>query len=296
MKIKKGLIRLAYDFADKMSRKNIGAFAASTAFFFFLSLIPILILLSSLLPYTHLREIDLINAVTALTPDIADGMVTQTIQEAYEKSGGILSVSIIVTIWSAAKGMLAFINGMNAIYEVEEHRNYFYLRFIASVYTVAMMILVVMMLLLLVFGGIFRRFLDASFPKLHFLTLILLHSRVLIVIALAILLFALIYTYIPSIKQKFLYQLPGAVFSAVAWGIFSFFFSLFVTHVQSYSAYYGSLATLVITMFWLYCCVYILMIGGHINCYFHPAVKVLYTEYHHNRVRRQIDRKIGREH
>ena len=234
METKKGLTRLAFDFADKMARKNIGAFAASTAFFFFLSLIPILVLLSSLLPYTHLREIDLINAITALTPDIADGMVTQIIQEAYEKSGGILSVSIIVTIWSAAKGMLALINGMNAIYEVEEHRNYFYLRFIASIYTAAMMVLVVLMLLLLVFGGIFRRFLDASFPELHFLTLILIHSRVLIVIALAILLFALIYAYIPSIRQKFLYQLPGAVFSAVAWGIFSF---LYLSHTCNPTAH-----------------------------------------------------------
>ena len=295
MKAKKGLTRLALDFADKMSMKNIGAFASSTAFFFFLSLIPILVLLSSLIPYTNVREIDLVNAIVRFVPGVAKDMLTKIIDESYRKSSGLLSLSAVVTIWSAAKGMLALIRGMNAVYEVQERRNYFYLRFIASLYTIALMLLVVLMLVLFVFGEILRRFLEASFPRLHFLTALLLHSRILIVMVLAVFLFTLIYTYIPSVKQKFIYQIPGALFSAIAWGIFSLFFSLFVNHVGSYSAYYGSLAALVITMFWLYCCIYILMIGGHINCYFHPAVKVLYSEYHHNRIRKKLDRKIGRE-
>ena len=38
-----------------------------------------------------------------------------------------------------------------------------------------------------------------------------------------------------------------------------------------------------------------IIICGHINCYFHPVVKVLYSEYHHNRIRKKLDRKIGRE-
>lgn len=54
------LTKMVKDFSTKMQKKNIQAFAASTAFFLILSLIPLLIMLSSLLPYTKLTEADLL--------------------------------------------------------------------------------------------------------------------------------------------------------------------------------------------------------------------------------------------
>ena len=47
--------------------------------------------------------------------------------------------------------------------------------------------------------------------------------------------------------------------------IFSKVFSLFMSHGSIYSTYYGSLATIVIFMLWMYGCFYILLIGGYIN-------------------------------
>lgn len=62
------LILLGRDFSTKMKRKNISAFAASTAFFIFLSLVPMLIVLSTILPYTPLTEENLITAVGEVIP------------------------------------------------------------------------------------------------------------------------------------------------------------------------------------------------------------------------------------
>ena len=42
-----------------MSRANVNAYAASTAFFLFLSLIPMVMLICSIIPYTPLKESDL---------------------------------------------------------------------------------------------------------------------------------------------------------------------------------------------------------------------------------------------
>ena len=53
------LLFIGYDFGKHMGRKNISAYAASTAFFIFLSLIPALMLLCSLLPYTPITEANL---------------------------------------------------------------------------------------------------------------------------------------------------------------------------------------------------------------------------------------------
>ena len=71
----------------------------------------------------------------------------------------------------------------------------------------------------------------------------------------------MIYTFIPSARMKFIYQLPGALFSAIVWYVFSWLFSLYVSLPDTYSIY-GSLATPVIMMFWLYFCIYIFLIGA----------------------------------
>ena len=56
----------------------------------------------------------------------------------------------------------------------------------------------------------------------------------------------------------------GAVFSALAWVVFSFFFSLFISS-SIYTTYYGSLAAIAVFMMWLYGCFYILLLGANLN-------------------------------
>ena len=102
-----------------MSRKNISAFAASTAFFLFLSLIPALMLLCAVIPYTPLTESNVMSALTQISPDTMDPLVVSIISDVYDKSVGLISVTAIGTLWSAGKGVLALMRGLNAINNVE---------------------------------------------------------------------------------------------------------------------------------------------------------------------------------
>lgn len=104
--------RLYYIFRDfnwQMTRKNIGAFAASTAFFLFLSMIPLLMALCAILPYTALTEDNLINAITQFTPEAMHALVISVVSDVYARSAGTITVFAIVTVWSASKAMLALI-------------------------------------------------------------------------------------------------------------------------------------------------------------------------------------------
>ena len=85
----------------------------------------------------------------------------------------------------------------------------------------------------------------------------------------------MIYAYIPNKKLRFTWQIPGAVFSAVVWNVFSWAFSIYVTRVNDFNTY-GNLATIVIIMLWMYMCMYIIMIGAFINRYFGPAYQFLF--------------------
>ena len=269
------LYYIARDFSWQMTKKNIGAFAASTAFFLFLSMIPLLMALCAILPYTSLTEANLIAALTQFTPDAMDTLVVSVVSDVYARSAGTITVFAIVTIWSAAKAMLALIHGLNAVNDFEETRNYVVLRSIACIYTVIILIAMILALFVMVFGNLIVDILLSDIPQLHILVQFIMHFRFLFSWAVLTLIFSLIYAFVPSKKLKFKAQMPGAAFAAVVWSVASFAFSIYVDYFDGFGAY-GSLTTVVIIMIWFYMMMYILLIGAHINRYFGPVYKFLF--------------------
>ncbi len=268
------LFYISRDFGRQMNRKNINAFASSTAFFLFLSLIPMLILLCSIIPYTSITEANLMVFITDITPDIVDPLVISIINDVYDKSAGVISIAAIATLWSAAKGMLALIRGLNEINSVDEDRNYVVLRTIAAFYTILMLLVVLLSLVVMVFGNALVAGIIRSIPQTKKIFDFFMHFRLLFSFVIMIIGFSMIYTYIPNKKLKFTLQIPGAVFSAILWNLFSWAFSIYIG-INDFSTY-GNLATIVIVMLWLYMCIYIVMMGAYINKYFGPAYKYIF--------------------
>lgn len=258
------------DFSAQMKKQNIGAHAASIAFFFFLSIVPMLMVLCMIIPYTPLTEKNLMETVADLIPDKVEALVESLIAEVYDKSAGSLSIAVIATLWSAAKGVMALMNGLNAVNGVEEKRNYFVVRGIASLYTVVMLVVVILSLFLNVFGNQLVNLTLHRIPQLQKLAAFCMNFRFLVVWLVLTLLFAAIYAYVPNDKLKFKEQIPGATFAAVVWSVFSWGFSIYVDYSNSYGIY-GSLAIIIIILLWMYFCMYIIMVGAYINRYFKTA-------------------------
>ena len=274
----KTVYRLYYimrDFNWQMTRKNISAFASSTSFFLFLSMIPLLMSLCAIMPYTRLTEENLLTAITKFTPDAMNGLVVSVVSDVYARSAGTITIFAIVTIWSASKAMLALIRGLNAVNDFEERRNYFVLRFIACIYTVIILAATILALFVMVFGNVIVDLLLADIPPLHIVVQLVMRFRFLFSWAVLTFVFALIYAFVPSNKLRFKGQIPGAAFSAVMWGAASYAFSVYVDHFNGFGTY-GGLTTVVIMMLWFYLLMYILMIGAHVNRYFGPVYKFLF--------------------
>lgn len=265
------------DFSDQMRKQNISAHAASIAFFFFLSVVPMLITICTIIPYTPLTEEDLVMAVTDLTPEIVDSLAESLISDVYNQSAGILSVALIATIWSAAKGVMALMQGLNAVNDVDEKRNYFFIRAVASLYTVVMLIVVILSLFLMVFGNQLVNLALHRIPNLKRVVGFAMNFRFILVWVILSLLFAAIYAYVPDVKLRFREQIPGAVFAAVVWSVFSWGFSLYVTWGNTYGIY-GSLSIIIIVLLWMYFCMYIIMIGACMNKYFNSMDRVITRE------------------
>lgn len=279
--MKRKMYLIGKEYLTLMRKYHISAYASSIAFFTYLSLIPMLLVFFSVLPYTPLTEAKLMEIATEILPQYLVPAAVSAIANMYDGSGAVLSVTLLVLIWSGGKGMLALLRGLNVINRVEEKRGYVQLRLRASVYTVILLVMVIVLLVLVVFGEWIAGFLSRIFPHIHYVFDALFTFRPLFMILLLTLFFAAVFTWIPNCKKSFLYEIPGALFASCAWYFASWLFSIYVNHFFSYNVY-GSVATATVIMLWLYICFYIVLAGALLNCFLMPA-----NEYLHQLLRKR---------
>ncbi len=255
------------EFTRNMKRENLSTFASAAAFFLFLSMVPILIVICTILPYTPITEEKLLLLVMDIFPDKVDTIMMNMIDDVYERSAGVLSVAVLVTLWSAGKGVLAVIRGLNAVNDVEEHRNYFLVRLVSSFYTLIMLLVILISMILLVFGNILVDMLVSRLPALESIISFFMNFRFMMIWLILTMVFCAFYAYLPDKKLRFREQIYGASFAAVIWIVFSWGFSIYVEYGKLVSIY-GSLHIITILLLWLYFGFYIIFIGAFINKHF----------------------------
>lgn len=281
----KKLVLIVRKFAAESNKCHISAYSASAAFFMFLSLIPMLLLISSILPYTPVTEADLMEVMAEILPASLVPLAINTIADVYDKSPAIVSLSAVATIWSAGKGMLAVIRGLNAIQGQVKQQNYFVQRFRASIYTVILLIMILVSLIIGVFGSAIGSVIEQKFGGIGLYSPLFSNLRLLIVLAVLVLFFTALFTWIPNGKQDWRTQIVGASFVSIAWSVFSYVFSVYVSRFTGNSVY-GNMTTVVILMLWFYFAFYLLFLGALISKFFEPA-----TEYMLDRVSEKHKKK-----
>lgn len=248
-------------FLDRVTRDRLDSSAAHGAFFLITSFLPFLAFLLTLMQRIHFSSgLTMIEAALELLPPTISLALEEIIPSPIVASG-VLPVAVITAVWSSSMGMVAIIKGLDHIYEAETPRNYIMLRVMAVVYVIMLAVVLIAAALLLVFGSTIYRFLQERWPTLAAL---LINFKSLVGFVMLFLFFTLLYTFVPRRRVKFRHNLAGAAFGAGGWVLFSYFFSLFVENFSDFSIY-GSLATLVILMFWLFFCMYILFLGGEVS-------------------------------
>lgn len=266
-----GMIKKQWDrimrILDRAAQSHVGAYAAQSAFFFVLSLIPIILLLMTMVQYTPLTKGDVMKAVTEVFPKTVTPFLISIINEVYSQSKAIIPVTILVALWSAGRGVLAITSGLNCIYQSKETRNYVYLRLRSSVYTLLFLLVIISCLLLAVFGNRISIFVEMNVPVLQKAVEFLIRIRTSLTVGVMMLFCMLLYRFLPDvkIKTKWKHQIPGSVCSAIGWQIISLIFSVYLDIFEGFSTMYGSLTTIVLVMLWLYFCMYMILFGGVIN-------------------------------
>ncbi len=252
----------------EITKDHVGAYAAQTAFFFMLCMIPIILLLLTMVQYTPVTKADVMTAVIQVFPSSVDSLITSIVNQVYNQSSGIIPITIVVALWSAGKGVLAMSSGLNCVYNCRETRNYFFLRIRATVYTVMFILVIIFLLVLSVFGNSLNIFIAEHVPFLRNMADWLIRARNIITPIVMIVFLLLIYKFLPNRRDTYKRQLPGAVFSTLGWMVISWVFSVYVDVFKGFSSMYGSLTTIMLIMMWMYFCMYCILIGGELNIWF----------------------------
>lgn len=258
------------DFLKRMAENHISAYAAQSAFFWVLSLIPIILLLLTLVQYTPLTKADVMAAAYEFFPSSIRTTIISIINEVYSQSRAMIPLTALVAIWSAGRGTLAMTNGLNCVYKVEETRNYIFLRLRAALYTVLLIIAIMLSLVFLGFGNSISLWVNRYIPVFNYVTEFIIETRAILLICLLTVFSLCIYKFLPNNgknQRKLKNQFAGAIFTAFGWTLASFVISVYMDIFKGFSNMYGSLTTIVLIMLWLYACMYIMLIGGEINVF-----------------------------
>ncbi len=207
---------------------------------------------------------------TQIFPSAIHSLIVSVIDQIYNTtaaSGTLISLTAATALWSAGKGFLAIMKGLNTVCCSNETRNYFFLRLTAAVYTLIFAIMLIASMILFVFGNRLYLWIQLKIPAFQGMALLIISLRTIVGLVTLLVFFLVIYLVIPNRKTKLVHALPGATVSAAGWMGFSFAFSYYIDHTN-HSSMYGSLTTIVLFMLWMYFCMYILFIGAEINLIF----------------------------
>lgn len=265
MKRIKDIYQKIMNITADIAADHVGAYAAQSAYFFMLCLIPIILLLITMVQYTPVTKADVMTAVIQVFPASVENLITSIVNQVYNQSMGIIPVTIIVAMWSAGKGVLAMASGLNCIYSCRETRNYIVLRIRSTVYTLLFIVVIILLLVLSVFGNTLNLFIARHIPFLKRIADWLIETRAVITPTVLVIFSLMLYKFLPNRRGRFRDQLPGAMFAAVGWMVISWVFSIYLDVFKGFSSMYGSLTTIVLIMLWMYFCMYCILLGGEMN-------------------------------
>jgi membrane protein len=174
---------------------------------------------------------------------------------------GLLSIGLLISLWSASSLYLAIIDAMNRVYGLVETRSFLKLRLIAILMTVVQAAIFLVALIVIVAGPQVLRYLGlkgnlavaGEVTQWVVVVLVLLYS------------FALTYYVGPDSTQRWRRISLGSVIGVIVFLAFTYVFRIYVQHFGNYDKTYGSLGGVMILLLWFWVSSVVLLLGGQIN-------------------------------
>jgi membrane protein len=247
--------------------ENISRSAAQLAYFLTMTFFPILICIAAFLGRINVRLSDMLTGLEHLLPH---GVYTifQDYLGYLDKnfSTAMLITGIFLTVLFASAAIRGLTSIMYEVYDEPKRRGIRH--FSASVLFALLLLVIVYLAMIVMISGNWLFHLIGDFLGLSDLAEkfgVWQWLKYLLLLAVVFLFIFLLYRFVAPIRSPHPPVIPGALLASGALAVASGIFAVVVSHSARYSLIYGSLASMIIMLVWLYLCGNILILGNVFN-------------------------------
>jgi membrane protein len=264
------LFDIGFFFFVETRKSAISTRASAAAFTFFLALFPAIIFFFSLIPFLPVENLhqQLLNEMHLLLPENAYEAAVETINDLVQtQHNGLLSFGFFVTLYFAANGITALVDGFNQAIHVVETRSFFKQRVVSLFLFVAISLLVLTASLLIIFSEVAMNYAVAHGLLLSdgLVILLLNLGKWLIATLLLFTAISLLYYFGPVNSANYRLINTGAVLATILSIVTSLLFNYYVNHFGNYNKVYGSIGTVMVIMLWLQFNCLVILTGFDLN-------------------------------
>jgi membrane protein len=244
--------------------------AAALTYFGVLALFPAMLVLVSvlgLLGKSATKQV--LNNVAQIAPGGVHTFLNGVITQVQGKAGiaGIAGIiGLLVALWSASSYVAAFMRAMNAIYDIDEGRPIWKTVPVRIATTLALVVMLLIAAAIVILTGPIANQVGQAFGIGHAAVLIWDIVKWPVLIVIVSLMLSLLYKATPNIRQpRFRWISAGGIVAVLIWLIASGLFAVYVSFSGSYNKTYGSLATVIVFLVWLWITNIAILLGAEFN-------------------------------
>lgn len=236
-------------------------------FYFILSLVPILMLVSQgLYGIFSSNWKESIEWIVEYLHRLPFGREAEKI--ILGSNGGAVSIIfVLVAIWSASKLQYSLIRIANYTFEIDQPTvKAFIMDRLRAVRTMALtLVIIISAIIILMYGDVLVNLVMSIIGKETATAKVWLILRWPLAILLYFTLISYIYFTLPSGKIKYRDIVPGSIFASIGLLAVTYGYKIYLKGFANYNLLYGSLATIVAIMFWFYFLSWVICIGIIVN-------------------------------
>lgn len=253
------------NFLDLLKRREMSILPGHLAYFFVLSIVPII----SLIVYVASS----FNLSVQVISDFIENSFSNEVANLLSPILTNHNISfqsifvLLVAFYLASNGADSIIIASNTVFNLPSS-GYLRRRIKAVVITILMIILFLFILIVPLFGSsILRLLLTFNFNNdiLSIYNIIYSILNLPISILVIFIFIKIVYTIAPDEKIPSRYINKGALFTTAFWIMITTIYSYYVNNIASYNVYYGGLSNIIILMLWFYLMAYVFIIGLVLN-------------------------------
>jgi membrane protein len=243
--------------------------AAALGYYFVFALFPFMFFLTTLaayIPYVR-RSVDtLLARGHEILPPQAMALIDEHLRDLVAKPRPrLLTVGLLVTLYSASRGVDAVRKALNLAYDVKESRPFWKTEALAFGMTIGGALLTLVAVGLLAAGGIAGFWLAERLGIASEYVFVWSWLRWPVTAVVIMSLAAVAYYLLPDVEQEFKFITPGSVLGTVSWLVATWGFTQYAGHFGTYNITYGSIGGVIVMLTWFYISGFIFLMGGEIN-------------------------------